>query len=240
MNNDNKKSTKKQMLIALVVTVAILLINSFIHQYQYCNMIYPKIPLSASPYSHWVLDNLKNSYLGIFTYPALWGLITLLLLYYKKIGYGFKLLYRKIVEYVIVDDTEVMIGFCIDNNMKGIHFTPEERMNFLEQAAESGYISAMKYLSSVYDTSMKKEHELEAYEDDSKAILMYEKLSKEKEYAEQTSMLLGEMYRTGRGTSVNISKACSKYEIASSLGNVEARAILTELYSENKHKTLQR
>lgn len=101
MNNDNKNSIKQQTLIALVFTLIILMINSLIHQYQYCKMISPEIPLSESPYSHWILDNLTNSYLGVFTYPVLWIFITLLLFYNKKLWNGLKFLCNRIKKAII-------------------------------------------------------------------------------------------------------------------------------------------
>lgn len=128
---------------------------------------------------------------------------------------------------------ESMIGICKDNNIKGLTITAKNRIEFLENAAQNGYISAILCLADIYDSSVATDASLNEYKNDSNALRMYNLLANAGEYTEKATMILGEMYKNGRGTAINLQLACDNYERASRFGNIDAKVFLLELYTEN-------
>lgn len=130
---------------------------------------------------------------------------------------------------------EAMIELCVNTSKYGVGLSPAKRIDFLNDYAGQGYISAAYNLAIIYDSEVHSDPDFETFKDDSKACALYESiLSANNDFnTEEISYRLGCMYSNGISIPRDPEKACIYFEEANRRGNNNAKANLLQLYASD-------
>ena len=101
--------------------------------------------------------------------------------------------------------------------------------------ADQGHFNSAMTLAQLYDGTLTEDAAaIRNFHDDAKAAFLYKAIADDENFSDckvEAAYRLARMYQEGRGTTKNVGEAVHYYECAAALGNIDAKAVLTESYT---------
>jgi len=118
--------------------------------------------------------------------------------------------------------------------VEGIPADYEQAATIAQACAEQGHVYSQMILAQICDQSLTNDAVISKYRDEGRAAALYKAVADAKEpseYKAEAAYRLAQMYKRGSGVTKSNENAINYFEYSASLGNLDAKKLLTEAYT---------